>query len=225
MIPKDEIERQEWLEAYLNKQLRQEEVEWLEKNLKTDDILKQEVLQLKKAMKTIIDAQAEQQMRNTLQQLRQKQPRPILQPLWRYTLIGGLAASLTIILYFSFSPVQIPTPDYDIQVMRNTDPVEMETSQKAAYEAFFDGQAKMAEGEFLEATYQFEKILQVSELRPYFKEAAQWHLVVSSFKSQQHSKAALYLEQLDNCEACEYEVSWAERWKIKWRLYWLRLFQ
>ena len=28
MIPKDEIERQEWLEAYLNKQLRQEEVEY-----------------------------------------------------------------------------------------------------------------------------------------------------------------------------------------------------
>ena len=147
------------------------------------------------------------------------------QPLWRSTLIGGIAACLAFLLYLSFGSIQLPPTDYDLQVMRDTDPIQMDTVQKVAFDAFFTGQAGMAEGKFNEATQHFEQVLKATQIRPYFREAAEWHLVVSCFKSGQYVKSEKYLTQLEACDACEYEVGRVEKWKVKWQLYWRLLFQ
>ncbi len=227
MIPQDEIERQEWLEAYWKKKLSQPEVEWLENAMGDDAMLAKEVQQIGKAMKTIQDAQVEQRMRDTLQLLRKKQPKPMPQPqpFWRYALLGGMAACVAFLLYLSFGSIQLPPTDYDLQVMRDTDPIQMDAVQKVAFDEFFAGQAGMAEGKYSEATQHFEQVLKATQIRPYFREAAEWHLVVSCFKSGQYVKAQKYLTQLEACDACEYEVSRVEMWKIKWQLYWRLLFQ
>ncbi len=125
--------------------------------------------------------------------------------------------------YFSFAPVKLPGAENDFNATRspgNTVP----DKQRIAFQRFFDGQAHLAEGLNLLAVQDSEQVLRATDIRPYFREAAQWHLAVAYLKSGQPRRAAHVLNALTDCIDCEYPVSTLDRWKLRWQIQWAEWF-
>jgi hypothetical protein len=129
-----------------------------------------------------------------------------------------IAALIIIVLYLTFSPIVLSDSESDLTVTRGVETIQIDSLQKKSFDYFFDGQSKMMEGQYFEASKKFELVLENTQLRPYFREATQWHLLIAYMKSKQVEKASNYYSQLKNCELCEYEISTFNRWKIWWQI-------
>lgn len=221
MTPEDDaVERWEEIEKYLDGTLSERERHQFEHMMKTQADLEKEVAVVKRLRTSITAYTTEQRMLDTLAQL-QRQDQSEARPARRRWYAGGLAAAcLAGLLYFSFVPVSLPDAGYDIQVIRSADDATLSPVQRRTFEQFFAGQARMAEGQYVQAVDHFGQVLQQPDLRPYFREAAQWHLAVAYLRSNQPRQANKLYTALERCDACEYRVNWLNRSKMKWQITW-----
>lgn len=221
--PTEKIEEQEWIERYLRNQMTAPERIHFEDELQKDANLMIDMEQQKDAYAIMQRAFLEMQVVKTVKQLQVRQRRRTkIIAISRY-LTGLAAACIILFTYFSLSPAQFPTSENDFTVVRGTDTTTMSPQQKVVFEQFFEGQAHIAEGQYLLAVHNFETVLQSEDIRPYFREAAQWHLIVSYLKSGDVARADHLYQRFVQCADCEYEVGFINRLKIRCQIWWARL--
>ncbi len=223
MKTNDEFEDFDWIDRYLKGELSEEEVVAFNNRLNVDDNFKEDFLQTQQMYKHLDDLRVETIARETLQSLKIK--RVIGVPIFiiKKTISFGIAACLVLSMFLINSPVNLPDTENDINVLREIDTTEFTPENRIVYKTFFDGQAHFVSGEYLLASMDFEKVLTINDLREYFKEAAQWHLVLSYYKSNQPNKAEKLYESLSDCDDCEYQVAWLDKWKIWCQIQWQKV--
>lgn len=223
MIANDPAERWEQLESYLSGKAPAELKNAIDQQMKKDKHLADELESVRRASHLLNQAFIEQKMRQTLQQLRAEQlPHPTLptRPPGGFRWVAYAAAICLLLLgYLTFAPIALPQAGYDVMALRNIDTTQLSPVQRAAFDHFFEGQARMVEGNYVQAAHHFENVLTTDDLRPYFREAAEWHLAVSYLKSRQLGKATQLYRRLQQCESCVYEVGWLNRRKMEWQLF------
>ncbi|MFN4144979.1 MAG: hypothetical protein ACK4GN_04080 [Runella sp.] len=221
--PTDQPEKEAWIERYLLGQMPPAEQQYLEDEMSQDTALREEVTSQREIFQNLQKALLEQQVRQTVQRFQQRER------VWgRVRRIGqyvsvGMAASLVFLLYFSLSPIQFSSNENDFTIVRGADTTQLSTQRKIIFEQFFDGQAHLAEGQYLLAARNFETVLQSNDLRPYFKEATQWHLIVAYLKSGDVHRADQMFQKFSNCTDCEYDVGTFTKIKIRCQIWWAKL--
>jgi tetratricopeptide (TPR) repeat protein len=221
--PTEKQEEYEWIERYLTNQMPAGERAELETEMQTDPIFKQEVLLLQRTQKLMEEAFLEQRATSTVKFL-QRQSRRKMQRirLVSRSLVGLASAGLLLVLYLSASPVVFPNSENDINVTRNLsdDSSTVATPPNQIFSQFFEGQSHLSEGQYALAAKNFQQVLTASDIRPYFREAAQWHLAFAYLKSGEPDKAERMYNQFRQCIDCEYPIRTIDRWKIWWQIKW-----
>lgn len=227
MRPTNEQEEFEWIEDYLLGKLNQRDTLFFEEELKKDIELTKKVDEIRKTLNLLKESVIQDQVLKTIKNLQNKNRRPpIFSPLRivKYVASASIAASVILMLYLSTTNVHLPDTENDFNVTRGIDSTKFTPEQRIAFTSFFDGQAHLVEGSYLLAVKDFQRSLEVKNIRPYFKEAAEWHLAIAYIKSNQPYKAEAIYKRLEDCTNCEYPVDMLNRWKIKWRIFWAKFF-
>ncbi len=222
MKPTNEQEEFEWIEDYLFNKLNKEEIVFFENELRINLEFAKKVEKTKKTHDLLKESFIENEVLKTIKDLQVKE-REVITPnrgLKTIKYFGSFSAAAAILFgfYFSFAPIAFPDTENDFNITRGVDSTKFSPEQRTAFSRFFDGQAHLAEGQYLLAIKDFENSLLAKDIRPYFREAAQWHLSVAYMKSKQPQKAEKILQSFENCMACEYPVSTINRWKLWWQI-------
>lgn len=134
---------------------------------------------------------------------------------------GAFAAAAVFILFLAYSPLRIPVQPQEIRAVRNLEKTgltdSLEAGKKKAFGLFFEAQSYLAEGELQPAILKLEELAEMDEMRPYFKEAVQWHLVMAHLKNGNVERAASLYEKVKTPE--EYSIPLIDRWKVWWQLH------
>ncbi|MGV3560267.1 hypothetical protein [Larkinella arboricola] len=224
MLLDDPIERWEQLECYLAGRMNNDQSQLVQELIKTDRLWADEFEAVRFAQRILHEAFIEQRMRYTLQKIMQEKRQPAPQyPVWRWARIG-IVISILLVCYLSVAPIALPDAGYNVMTLRNVDTTTLSPQQQKAFANFFEGQARMVEGDYVQAALHFENVLTVEDLRPYFREAAEWHLVVSYLRSTQIDRAQRLYQRLQECDPCVYDVGWLNHLKLKWQLLLADLF-
>lgn len=221
--PTDKQQEHEWIERYLNGQMTDDERADVDAEMQADPNLQTEVIQLKRTHDLMNEAFLEQRAVAVVKRL-QLQNRQRIQRirLVSRSLVGVAGVSFLLLLYLSFTPVVFLNSENDINVTRSLadDSSTLAVAQKRTFSQFFEGQAHLTEGQYALAVKNFEQVLRASDIRPYFREAAQWHLAVAYLKSGEPEKAERIYNQFRQCIDCEYPIEAVNRWKIWWQIKW-----
>ncbi|KQS33799.1 hypothetical protein [Dyadobacter sp. Leaf189] len=222
--PVGQLEEWEWIEKYWTGMLSHEEKLFFEKEMKEDEDFAREAQSLRAGILLLEEVRFEKNAKATLQKLteesrsKRKNTRII-------AMSGSFAAAAcaAFILFLAYAPLRLPEQENDLSILRDfrtkfkaDSTNDLSLAKKQAFDLFFEGQSYLAEGQSQLAQQRFERVLTYNNLRPYFKEAAQWHLVICYLKNEQTSKASETYEELQNSR--EYSVPAIERWKIWWHL-------
>jgi hypothetical protein len=222
--PVGQLEEWEWIEKYWSGKFSREEKLFFEKEMEENEDFAREAESLRLGIQLLEEARFEKNARQVLERLRDegRTRRKIARTL---TLTGSFAAAACIafILFLAYSPLSLPVQENDLSILRDyrtkfkaDSTNDLSLAKKQAFDLFFEGQSYLAEGQSQLAQQRFEKVLAYSDLRPYFKEAAQWHLVICYIKNSEPEKANQTYQVLRDSR--EYSVPAIERWKIWWHL-------
>lgn len=222
--PTDQQAEHDWIESYLHGHMPAEERAAVEAEMQTDLAFRNEVFLLKRTHELMQEAFLEQRAIATVKRLQAK-TRPRRQGIQRIRLVSrslaGLAAvGLVLIAYLSMAPISFPDSENDINVTRSLADDSSAVAQKRVFREFFEGQTHLTEGQYALAVKNFEQVVRNPDIRPYFREAAQWHLTVAYLKSGQPGKAQRMYDQFSHCIDCEYAIGSVARWKIWWQIQW-----
>lgn len=218
-IPTNGEELLEYIEKYTTGEMDQTESAFFERELETNDSFRQEFNSYKITYQYMQETFIEKSAIRTMNALRRQRE---LKKITFRTITTTLAACLLIVGYLSFVPISFPDSENDFDAIRSTidsTSSQLPPDQKEAFEQFFEGQAHIAEGKYLLAVTNFEKVLKTQNLRNYFIEAAQWHLIVALAKSNNPARAEKLLNTLNDCTECEYQIGFTNRMKIKWLIF------
>ncbi|CCH52538.1 hypothetical protein BN8_01547 [Fibrisoma limi BUZ 3] len=217
--PTDKEAEHDWVERYLNGQMTADERAVVEAERQADPAFDTDVNLLKRTHDLMKEAFLEQQAIDTIRQLQVRDRRRTQQLRVITRSLGSVVAlAAMLVLYMSFSPITVPDSENDLSVTRSLADDTTATVQKRVFGQFFDGQAHLTEGQYALAVKNFEQVLTATDIRPYFREAAQWHLAVAYLKSGQPDKAERLYNQFTSCVDCEYSVNAIDRWKVWWRI-------
>ena len=218
--PDNKLEEQEWIERYVLGKMAPDERLYFENEAHNDPKLRQEMKEFEHTQQLIEEALLEESALSTLRRLQASETKKgRIIPFFRYFSVAAAVAAL-FVAYLSISMPDFPDSENDFTVVRSTNATSMPPEQKKVFDEFFEGQAHIVEGQYVMAVRNFERVLESDDLRPYFREAAQWHLIVAYLKSGDLSRAQQLYKRFDNCVDCEYQVSPVNRWKIWWQIYW-----
>jgi hypothetical protein len=235
MNPNDENSRIETIERFCLGKMTSEELAEFKAMQVENPTLLQEIADYQAVLTMIKKVATENQVVNTLARLEVEEP-IMVQPIslrnpkyfWRnkVKIIVSLAsaACLIFVLYASLSAVQLPGSENDLTIVRDIDPSVLSPIQKSAFDHFFAGQSHISEGQFKAAVLDFEEVLKIPNLRPYFEQATQWHLVVAQLKSGEIDKAKQQYQKLTNCNECVYPIGFMNKSKLWWQIFWADLF-
>ncbi|GAB4038364.1 anti-sigma factor [Spirosoma gilvum] len=231
MRPTDQLEQWEWIEAYYQNRLPSDERLEFEKELDADEEFRETALQLQAAEQALrslsLDYTVRKSIRKELAQGR----------LFRRLRLGmsrAVAGSLVLIglgiTYLTFDRVDLQPYRNDValtQRYRDLDDDEQETAltprQRTFYRDFFDAQAFLANGQPGIAITNLEKLARVDSLRPYFRQAVQWHLLNAYLLNNQPDNADATYRLLDQSGLPVYPVHQTDRWKVWWQIRWQKL--
>ena len=221
--PTNKEQEHDWIERYLTGQMLPVERAVVEKIMQTDADFNQEVALLNRAHKLMQEAFLEQQAIATIKELQARNRQRTQRIRLVKRSVGSLmAVGLLVVAYLSLTPVALPDSGNDLTVTRSLadDSVSM---HNLAFTQFIEGQSHLMNGQVALAVKNFEKVATTSDIRPYFREAAQWHLAVAYLKSGQPEKAERMYDQLARCIDCEYSVGFTSRWQLWWQIKWAQL--
>ncbi|WP_093834339.1 hypothetical protein [Spirosoma endophyticum] len=221
--PIDKQQEHEWIEQYLSGEMTRDERKEVEMVMQADADFEKEVQLLKRTHELMKEAFLEQRAVATLRQLqRQSRQRTQRIRLVRRSLIGSVTAGFMLIVYLSVAPVVFPDSENDTSITHSLadESDTMAVAQKQVFNQFFEGQVHLIEGQYVLAVKNFETVVRTTDIRPYFREAAQWHLTVAYLKSGEPHKAERVYDQFSQCTDCEYPIRAVDRWKIWWQIKW-----
>ena len=243
---KKQNDRIETIERFCLGQMESEELATFELMRVNDAVLAKEVEDYQTIFKMMKHSAIRTQMLSTLAQLKVEEPltfQPIepsefveskkgisstIKPIWNnsFRLVASIAAAACVIfiLYASLSVVQLPGSENDLTIVRDIDPEVLSPVQKNAFDHFYAGQSHISEGQFNAAVLDFEAVLKIPNLRPYFEQATQWHLIVAQLKSGQVDKAKQLYQTLSNRKDDVYPVGLLNKSKLWWQIFWANLF-
>jgi tetratricopeptide (TPR) repeat protein len=222
--PTDQAEKHDWIEQYLFGKMTKEEALFFENELKNDKNLTKEMENIRQTHNRIQEVFLEQNALNTLKKLQAvDRRRNAVFTVFKYAGFAA-AACAVFIIYLSFSPTQFPNSENDFTVVRKANPTSMTPQQHYVFNQFFEGQAHIAEGQYTLAIKNLEEVVRFNDLRPYFREAAEWHLAFAYLKSGDTVRAEQLYLRFSNCLDCEYPVSRIDRWKVWWQIQYAKLF-
>jgi hypothetical protein len=226
MNNQEENHRLETIEQYCNGDLSPIERTEFETLCKSDTALANEVDEYKRIIELIKITSIEKNIKSTLAKLEQeelnKRPQIWIKVLFPY-LSGVAAACVMFILYASLSLVQLPGSENDLTIVRDVDVTVLSPVEKKIFESFYDGQIYLTDGQFQKAVQNFQDVLKNTNIRPYFKEATQWHLILAYLKNNQAKDAKQLYDQMNNCEDCVYPVGKLNKVKLWWQIFWANL--
>lgn len=229
MRPTDKLEEWEWIEAYHQKTLSADE------RLTFDQELAQtpEFRQLSDQFQTADRALKALSLEHTVQRAVRRELAHGPQRRWRLAQLTGalLVCGLLFIGYLSFSRVDMTDYQNDItltQRYRDSSPdagneTALTPSQRTFYRDFFDAQAFLTNGQPELAIKNLEKLARNDSLRPYFRQAVQWHLLNAYLLSKQPDNAETTLRLLDQATTTLYPIDRTDRWKVWWQIRWQKL--
>jgi hypothetical protein len=140
--------------------------------------------------------------------------------------LGSLAAACVIfILYASLSSVQLPNIENDFMRERGPNKAVLNPIKKDMFDNFSEGHRHLMDGQFQMAVINFKEVINNGNIRPYFKEAAQWHLILAYLKNHQVLEAKVLYEQMNDCDDCVYPVGTANKIKLWWQIFWANLLK
>ncbi len=212
--PRNPEEVTEWIDRYISGEMDGQECTHFEAAVLEDYDLAAQLEEQICARNLLEKVFQEERLRGQIRAFQKQEKKEVfVRKLVKYT----AAACLVIMTGLSFMITSMPVfPDSenDFTVIRGEDESVMRPDRKVVFDRFFDGQAHIAEGQYASAVKDFEQVLGEEDLRSYFREAAEWHLIVAYLKSGNLNKANDLYKQFNNCTGCEYEVSKLNRWKI-----------
>lgn len=221
--PTDQLKEWEWIEQYWAGRLSEPENAFFEQLMKTDDRFSHEVASLRDGVEALETARMEQHIRQRLHQLRNTDQRRLLRVRWLGVGVGLAAACLAFFLFVFLKPVALPGYENDWEMIRNLSGTYRTNSadsltrhRKQAFDQFFEAQAFFVEGQSASAARQFERVLTYPNLRPYFRETVEWHLVVCYVKTSQFDRARELYDHLSDKTA--YDISPLDRWHLGWQI-------
>ncbi|GAA4439289.1 hypothetical protein GCM10023091_21250 [Ravibacter arvi] len=204
----------DWIDQYLSDAMSCDERRHFEAAVLEDNGLAGQLEEQAVARNILHEVFTEEKLRNQIRILQRQERRWTI---YRRVLKYAGAACVIAVSCLSFLLTSLPVfPDSenDFTVIRGADESVMRPDRRAVFDRFFAGQAHIAEGQYAAAVGDFETVLENQDLRSYFREAAEWHLVVAYLKSGSLSKADQLYRQFNECQDCEYQVSKVNRWKI-----------
>lgn len=222
--PQNPEEITDWIDRYISGEMEDQERMHFEAAILEDYDLAAQLEEQVCARNLLEKVFQEERLRGQIRAFQRQEKREVLfRTIVKYT----AAACLIIMTGLSFLVTSMPVfPDSenDFTVIRGEDESIMRPDRKVVFDRFFAGQAHIEEGQYASAVKDFEQVLEEQDLRSYFREAAEWHLVVAYLKSGSLSKANDLYKQFNNCTDCEYEVSRLNRWKIWLQIQYSRAF-
>lgn len=229
MRPTDQLQQWEWIEAYYQDRLPISERLVFEQELANDSEFRQTALQLQTADQALRTLRSESIVRKAVQhELAQKQTQHQLR--WKRVAMSGLILIGLGVTYLTFDRVELKTYRDDVKLTQRYREFGNESQdsaliprQRAFYRDFFDAQAFLANGQPEMAITKLEKLAQVDSLRPYFRQAAQWHLVNAYLLNNQPDNADATLQLLDQSGKLGYSINKIDRWKVSWQIRWQKL--
>ncbi|WP_080055511.1 hypothetical protein [Spirosoma aerolatum] len=229
MRPTDQLQQWEWIEAYYQNKLSTDERLVFEQELATDAQFRQTALRLQTADRALRDLSLDYTVRKAIrQELAQGR-------LFRRLRLGRVVAAGLIVIglgitYLTFDRVDLQTYRDDVmltQRYRDLDDTGQETvmtpQQRTFYRDFFDAQAFLANGQPDMAITNLESLARVDSLRPYFRQAVQWHLINAYLLNNQPDNAEATLLLLDQAGAPVYPIHLTDRLKVWWQIRWQKL--
>ncbi|RYC66876.1 MULTISPECIES: hypothetical protein [Spirosoma] len=232
MRPTNQLEQWEWMEAYHRGTLSADERLIFEQELKRDPDFSRECAQLLAADKALRELALAKTVRNAVRAELAAPPKPIQRlRLGRGRLASVLVACvLLVISYLTFSQVDLESYRQDVTLTQryreSEDDVagpDLTPQQRTFYREFFDAQAYLANGQPQLAIGNLEKLARVDSLRPYFKQAVQWHLLNAYLLNRQPDNADATFQLLDQSGQSVYPISTSDRWKVWWQIRWQKL--
>ncbi|MBN8826625.1 MULTISPECIES: hypothetical protein [unclassified Spirosoma] len=229
MRPTDQLQQWEWIEAYYQNKLSTDERLVFEQELATDAQFRQTALRLQTADRALRDLSLDYTVRKAIrQELAQGR-------LFRRLRLGRVVAAGLVVIglgitYLTFDRVDLQTYRDDVmltQRYRDLDDTGQETvmtpQQRTFYRDFFDAQAFLANGQPDMAITNLENLARVDSLRPYFRQAVQWHLINAYLLNNQPDNAEATLLLLDQAGAPVYPIHLTDRLKVWWQIRWQKL--
>lgn len=229
MRPTNQLKEWEWIEAYYRHELAPSERLLVEQEMVQDADFRQTVEQLSMADNALRTLGLEQTVRRAIgQELVMGKP----QKRWR---IGQLASLLVGLLllgtgYLTFSRVDLQNYRNDVALTQryrdlgdDQPKTDLTPEQRTFYRDFFDAQAYMANGQPELSIANLEKLARADSLRPFFRQAIQWHLANAYLLSNQPTNAEATLKLLDQGGELIYPINRVDRWKFWCQIRWQKL--
>ena len=195
-----------------------EELRLFEQRCKADAAFAEKVRRMRDIREAMTRMYDEDRVRTLIEEAVWEENR---RKVWRRRLLGAaggaFAAAATFIIFLAYSPLRIPPQPQEIRIVRSLGGADsLENGKKRVFGLFFEAQSYLAEGEMQPAILKLEELAEIRELRPYFREAVQWHLVVAHLKNGNTGRAQILYEKVK--DPVEYSIPLIDRWKV-----WLQL--
>ncbi|GAB3926028.1 anti-sigma factor family protein [Larkinella terrae] len=216
MTSDNDMNEMDQIEAYLAGRLAPAERQQVEEKIQSDSGFSKKVESMRQVTQLLRRADIQQRTQVTLQNLyRQRRQRSRRLTYWYGSGLTTLAACLAFAFYLAFTDVHLPVIEDDLLIVRGREMEERAlTSEQSAYGSLLAGQQALKQGNYLKATNYLEKTLRFTDLRPYYREAAQWYLVLAYLYSDQPRRAEGYYQQLQTTDQPQYVVNSIDRWKV-----------
>lgn len=212
--PQNPGEITEWIDRYISGKMNSIERDHFEAALLKDYHLALQLEEQIQAREMLDKLFMEERLRDQIKTMQRKDRRiQVFQRMGRYVAAASILVICALTILVNSNPV-FPDSENDFTVIRSADESVIQPERRLVFDHFFAGQAHLAEGEYALAVRNFENVLEEEDLRPYFREAAQWHLAIAYLKSGNIKKADSIYTQFKNCESCVYHVSGLNRFKI-----------
>ncbi len=214
--------RQQQIDRYVRGHMDSGEREAFEQELATDQALMQKVQATREALLLLRTAAVQRVALAELEKHYKGVPYDIpVTPLRpertrRLAFWSAAASCIALLLYFSLAPVHLTPIEDDLLLIRGT---ETTAGTSSIYALLLEGQEALQNKNYLGAAQRFESVLRADDLRDYYRQAAQWHLVLAYRHSGQPRKARIVMRELSDQDHQEYPIDFIERWKLYVQVY------
>jgi hypothetical protein len=214
------------IQQYLSQQMTEEERADFTQKIEGDSLLKDDVDKLS-LLKNIAERQ---RLRDEIKSIHQQKMTewndsveisPV-KKLNYWKISGGfaVAASVAMVCFLTFSdvnykPISSETERGNIEnqdlVLKKFDESirELETGNKKGWH----------EKNVYQNSYEtFKKVKAEKNLRPYYKDAADWYSVVALVKSEEYQKADELLKNIESKTDYKFGINTVDKWKMKWKI-------
>jgi hypothetical protein len=208
------------IQQYLSQKMTEEERADFTQKIEGDSLLKDDVEKLS-LLKNIAERQ---RLRDEIKSIHQQKMAewndseeilPVRKlNFWKVTGGFAVAASVAMVCFLTFSDV-------------NYKPISSETergnieNQDLVLKKLDEAITKLENGDVKSAflLYEdFKKIKAEKNLRPYYKDAADWYSVVALVKSEEYQKADELLKNIESRTDYKFGISTVDKWKMKWKI-------